>query len=84
MQSGHTVDEITSTYVRAERNGLRDYLYFAAGGILPLEQPASTILPKDMAGSEDLADTTNASEEGKTNFVASPGVPGLGKSMIVR
>ena len=84
LQSGHTVDEITSTYVRAERNGLRDYLYFAAGGILPLEQPASAILPKDMAGSEDLADTTNASEEGKTNFVASPGVPGLGKSMIVR
>ena len=43
LQSGHEINEITSTYVKAEKEGLNDYLYFAAGGILPHEQPASQI-----------------------------------------
>ena len=83
LQSGHQVDEITSTYVRAERNGLKDYLYFAAGGILPLEQPASTLLPKDFGGSGGTAGAEEENEPAR-EFVSSPGVPGLGKSMIVR
>lgn len=83
LQSGHQVDEITSTYVRAERNGLKDYLYFAAGGILPLEQPASTLLPKDFGGSGGTAEAEEENEPAR-EFVSSPGVPGLGKSMIVR
>ncbi len=77
LQSGHIVDEITSTYVRAEKDGLKDYLYFAAGGILPLEQPISTILPKETSES-------SSNEDISTSFVSSDGIPGLGKSMIVR
>lgn len=37
LQSGHVVSEITTTYVAAEKSGERNYLYFAAGGILPTE-----------------------------------------------
>lgn len=37
LQSGHIIGEITSTYVTAEKSGDRNYLYFAAGGILPAE-----------------------------------------------
>jgi hypothetical protein len=37
LQSGHIIGEITSTYVTAEKSGDRNYLYFAAGGILPTE-----------------------------------------------
>lgn len=37
LQSGHTIDEISSTYVAAEKNGDKKYLYFAAGGVLPAE-----------------------------------------------
>ena len=37
LQSGHTIADITTTYVLAERAGERDYIYFAAGGILPTE-----------------------------------------------
>ena len=37
LQSGHVIKEITSTYVMADRLGQNDYLYFAAGGILPSE-----------------------------------------------
>ena len=37
LQSGHIIKEITSTYVLAEKLGQNDYLYFAAGGVLPSE-----------------------------------------------
>ena len=37
LQSGHVVDKITTTYVMADKNGDRQYLYFSAGGILPTE-----------------------------------------------
>lgn len=37
LQSGHVVAKITTTYVMAEKNGDKQYLYFSAGGILPTE-----------------------------------------------
>ncbi len=37
LQSGHVISEITTTYIMAEKNGDKKYLYFAAGGILPTE-----------------------------------------------
>ena len=37
LQSGHVVSEITSTYVAADKNFKRDYIYFSSGGILPQE-----------------------------------------------
>ena len=77
LQSGHTVSEITSTYVCAEKDGIKDYLYFAAGGILPLEQPKSNIKPS-------LPEGTVEQQEVKPSFATSVGVPGLGKSMIAR
>ena len=77
LQSGHVIDEITSTYVRAEKEGLKDYLYFAAGGILPLEQPRSNIKPA-------LPEATATKEQSRPAFATSIGVPGLGTSMIAR
>lgn len=76
LQSGHIVDEITSTYVRAEKDGIKDYLYFAAGGILPLEQPKSQIKPSLPEGGDQ--------QEAAPAFATSVGIPGLGKSMIAR
>ncbi|MBQ9236028.1 MAG: hypothetical protein IJ184_06160 [Alphaproteobacteria bacterium] len=37
LQSGHVISEITSTYVAADKNYKKDYIYFSAGGILPEE-----------------------------------------------
>ena len=78
LQSGHIIDEITSTYVRAEKGGVRDYLYFAAGGILPIEQAQSGILPAIDTLPEPVV------EEVQPSFASSRGVPGLGKSMLAR
>ena len=37
LQSGHIIGDITTTYVTAEKDGAPTYLYFAAGGIVPVE-----------------------------------------------
>ena len=37
LQTGHVISEITSTYVAADKNYKKDYIYFSAGGILPEE-----------------------------------------------
>lgn len=37
LQSGHIISKITTTFVLAERGADKQYLYFAAGGILPAE-----------------------------------------------
>ena len=40
LQTGHKVDEITQTYITAVKDGKKEYLYFAAGGILDREPKA--------------------------------------------
>ena len=53
LQSGHVIDKITTTYVMAEKNGDKQYLYFSAGGILPTE--VSGLDVTKTGESEDLA-----------------------------
>lgn len=80
LQSGHIVDEITSTYVRADKGGIKDYLYFAAGGILPLEPEKSTIQPNLKDSTGKVLDELPAVHE----FITSDVVPGMGKDMMAR
>jgi type IV pilus biogenesis protein PilP len=56
LQSGHVVGDITLTYVAADKDGERQYLYFAAGGTLPVETPSLSVVSQD-----DAADRDNAS-----------------------
>ena len=37
LNTGHIVEEITQTYIIADKAGIKDYLYFSAGGILDKE-----------------------------------------------
>ncbi len=79
LQSGHIVDEITSTYVRADKNGVKDYLYFAAGGILPLEPEKSNLSIKD-----DTVPLIQEEPQAGVSFITSDGVPGMGRDMMAR
>ena len=77
LQSGHVVDEITPTYVRAEKEGVKDYLYFSAGGVLD----------KEPAQNEDLK--IKVTEEENAPKKAAPavmmqGIPGVAAEMTVR
>ncbi len=49
LQTGHVIEEITSTYVMAEKAGEKKYLYFAAGGVLPKE---TTVFEVNKGGEE--------------------------------
>lgn len=37
LNTGHVIEEITQTYITADKSGVKDYLYFSAGGILDKE-----------------------------------------------
>ena len=80
LQTGHRIDEITQTYVRAEINGMKDYLYFAAGGILEKEP-----LKSDIKGKDDKAKAQpQANTELNKTTIVNKGVPSLGSGMFVR
>lgn len=77
LQTGHVVDEITQTYIRAEKDGIKDYIYFSAGGILEKEPLNTKVAPK-----KDK-DAKEKPEEAST-LQTSAGVPSLGRGMFVR
>ena len=86
LQSGHEIEDITSTYVQAKKEGLREHLYFAAGGILPKEQ-LKTFKPNskdDGSSSQESSGDSEPKRTKSTGFVASSGVPGLGSAMMAR
>lgn len=79
LQTGHLVDEITQTYIRADIGGMKDYLYFSAGGILDKEPAKSDIKQKNKAAAKK-ADVAKPASTTMTN----QGVPSLGSGMFVR
>ena len=88
LQSGHTIEEITSTYVKAEKDGLNDYLYFAAGGILPYEHKKINLKPQDLPKPTTTPVPQKSGQPSqKTKSpgpVTSKGIPGLGTDMMFR
>ena len=81
LQTGHEVGEISQTYVMAMKNGKKEYLYFAAGGILdrepksvsPVLSSGVTPLPKKSGGLDPLP-----------SLNANQGLPSLRAGMFVR
>ena len=86
LQSGHVIDEISETYVRGDIDGVKDYLYFAAGGILQNEPETSSVL-SSLSESEDSQSQSGGSKpKAKTpggNLIQSS-LPSLGNSMFVK
>lgn len=83
LQSGHVVDEISQTYIRADKNGVKDFLYFAAGGILDREPIKATSAIKPAAGAG------GAVPDGEplplpSNLSTSQGLPSLREGMFIR
>lgn len=81
LQTGHIIDEITETYIRADIDGIKDYLFFAAGGILDSEPQKSDVLSGAKAAmGASKAKTT----ESKTQSLSGSNIPSLGEGMFVR
>lgn len=72
LNTGHIIEDITQTYIVADKGGLKDYLYFSAGGILDKE-PSKPL--EAMTKSEDDAQADKPAVSSK--------VPSLREGMFV-
>ena len=84
MQTGHVIDEITETYIRADINGAKDYLYFAAGGILDSEPVSSGVIESVKDAASDAKGKSSSGKSSNKSLVSSPSIPSLGDGMFVR
>ncbi len=84
LQSGHTVEEITQTYIRADNKGSKDYLYFAAGGILDREPVKAMKLPMGKSMTPMPGDDDEDSLEPLPSLNITQGLPSLREGMFIR
>ncbi len=84
LQTGHVIDEITETYIRADINGAKDYLYFAAGGILDSEPVSSGVIESVKDAASDAKGKSSSGKSSNKSLVSSPSIPSLGDGMFVR
>lgn len=80
LQTGHSVEEITPTYIQFDRNGLKDYLY-TTGSAMAME-------PDKMESSEQTPQKNNkkpiVAPVKKSGISSDRGVPSLGTGMFVK
>ena len=83
LQTGQKVDQIATTHVRVDRGGIKDYLYFSAGGVIDKEplNGAAKAIEKE---AEEKNKEKTATEKPKKSVVSSRGIPGVSKDMILR
>lgn len=80
LQTGQVIDEITTTYVSAIKDGKKDYLYFSSGGIVDQEPIFNDALTQNSGFSENEQNE----QQGSQNPVVSRGIPNFANEMIVR
>ena len=83
LQSGHIVEEITQTYIRADKKGSKDYLYFAAGGVLDREPVKALKLPMGK-GMTLMPQSDDDDLEPLPALNSSQGLPSLREGMFIR
>lgn len=87
LQTGHIVDDIQSTFIRADKGGVKDYLYFAAGGILdkePVVNSELNVVPVSDGDDKDSGKTDNEVKDKPKKLVKSRGIPGIVSDMAVK
>ncbi|MFI3242354.1 MAG: hypothetical protein R3Y43_07295 [Alphaproteobacteria bacterium] len=79
LQTGHIVEDITETYLKADKEGVKDYIYFAAGGILDKE-PVATTTPLSSSSSSSKSASSVSSTPASSSAPRSFNVFGGGNS----
>jgi type IV pilus biogenesis protein PilP len=85
LQTGHTVEEITKTFVRADKGGVRDYIFFSAGGAIEKEPAASQ--GRAQATLENLIRSRRGGDSAPqvgSGPAVSEGIPSSARGMFVR
>lgn len=81
LQTGHVVDDISETFVSADLDGVKDYLFFSAGGILDAEPVSNGVIG---SAKEALGDDASKKGSKPTANLFSSEVPNLGQGMFVK
>ena len=84
LQTGHTVEEITQTFIRADKDGIRDYIFFSTGGAIEKEPVVSQdrmSMLSDLLKKRKAEKNSSSDESGPA---VSSGMPSLSKGMFVR
>ena len=80
LKTGHVINKITHSYIKLENNGLEDYLYFAAAGVVPQEPVVPAIISKN---SEEQKETAPQADNRPT-LMMDNSIPSLGNGMFVK
>lgn len=80
LQTGHIIDEINTTHIRADKEGNKEYLYFSAGGILDKEPEHNEELKIKVSEQDE----GGSSSSGGGGIVSSQGIPGVASEMTIR
>ena len=78
------VDEISQTYLRADKNGTKDYLYFAAGGVLDREPVRSSAARAGITPLPQRGGNGDNDLEPLPSLNSSQGLPSLREGMFIR
>ncbi len=84
LQTGQKVDEIGTTHVRVDKNGVKDYLYFSAGGVIDKEPLNGAAKALEKAAEEKNKLREAVEQPRKKSVVSSRGIPGVSKDMMLR
>jgi len=81
LQTGHSIEDITPTYIQFDRNGLKDYLY-TAGSAMSME-------PEKMEGTAQAPQKQKSKpviipRSVKSGLVSEKSVPSLGTGMFIK
>jgi len=80
LKTGHVINKITHSYIKLENDGLEDYLYFAAAGVVPQEPIVPAIISKNTE--EQKEDTPK--EDKRPTLLMDDSIPSLGNGMFVK
>ena len=80
LQTGHSIEEITPTYVQFDRNGLKDYLYTATSTLAA--EPNK--LEEQEEPEQPAQNIPGEGNRRPANLVSEQGIPSLGSGMFVK
>ena len=90
LKSGHKIEKITHNYITLDKNGIKDYLQFTAGGVVDKEPQPTTVLSEAGAAREAAKTGAPVVNNGQKPASSTPpllmdnSIPSLGNGMFVK
>ena len=77
LKSGHIIEEIAPTFIRADRGGLKDFIYFSAGGILDKEPDSENKIRNFSPLGAENGNKANANDDKEKKYIPQSFMEGM-------